>query len=95
MELPGLDCGDCGHASCNELEEAIAKGEASIDDCVILKAGKTVILRIDGQDVPMGDFVQGFVKSTTLGMIKTLKKPDIKKGDVVELKILVEQDDIR
>ena len=95
MELPGLDCGDCGHASCNEMEVAIAAGEASIDDCVVLKAGKTVILRIDGQDVPMGDFVQGFVKSTTLGMIKTLKKADIKKGDVVELKILVEQDDIR
>ncbi len=70
-------------------------GKASIDDCVVLKAGKTVILRIDGQDVPMGEFVQGFVKSTTLGMIKTLKKADIKKGDVVELKILVEQDDIR
>ncbi len=77
------------------MEEAIAAGKASIDDCVVLKAGKTVILRIDGQDVPMGEFVQGFVKSTTLGMIKTLKKADIKKGDVVELKILVEQDDIR
>ena len=95
MELPGLDCGDCGFESCDAMAGAIAAGKASLDGCAVLKAGKTVILKIDGRDVPMGDFVQGFVKSTTLGMIKTLKKADIKEGDIIELKILVGADDIR
>ena len=94
MELPGLDCGDCGYDSCDEMREAIDAGKASIDDCVVLQTGKTVVLKISGKDVPMGNFVQGFVKSTALGMIKTLKKADIKKGDVIELKILVESDDL-
>lgn len=95
MELPGLDCGDCGYNSCNDMADAIAAGSASLDDCTVLKAGKTVILKISGTDVPMGEFVQGFVKSTTLGMMKTLKKADIKEGDIIELKILVGSDDIR
>jgi molybdopterin-guanine dinucleotide biosynthesis protein B len=95
MELPGLDCGDCGYNSCDEMREAIDAGKTSIDDCVVLHAGKTVVLKISGKDVPMGEFVQGFVKSTTLGMLKTLKKADIKEGDVIELKILVTADDTR
>ena len=62
------------------MAESISAGSASLDDCVVLKAGKTVILKISGSDVPMGEFVQGFVKSTTMGMMKTLKKADIKEG---------------
>lgn len=92
-QLPGLDCGECGFESCDAMEKAIASGTADFDGCVVLQAGTVVTLKVNGRDVPVGRFVQGFIKSTTLGMIKTLKKADIKEGDIVELKILVNADD--
>ncbi len=95
MELPGLDCGKCGFESCKAMSKAMAAGKAGIEDCVVLKAGNTVILKIDGNDVPVGGFVQKLIKGTTLGMIKNLKKADVKEGDIVELKILVTSDDLR
>lgn len=93
-QLPGLDCGECGFESCDAMGKAIASGTADSDGCVVLQAGTVVTLKINGVNVPVGRFVQGFIKSTTLGMIKTLKKADIKEGDVVELKILVNADDL-
>ncbi|MEE8402901.1 MAG: (Fe-S)-binding protein [Candidatus Hydrothermarchaeaceae archaeon] len=95
MELPGLDCGECGFESCDVLAKAIAAGKATIEDCVVLREGKTVILKVCGRDVPLKAFVQDFIKGTTLGMIKTLKRADVKEGDVIELKILVSADDLR
>lgn len=95
VELPGFDCGECGFESCSAMAEAIVARRADIEDCVVLKAGKTVILKISGRDVPIGGFVQDFIKGTTLGMIKTLKKADVKKGDIIELKILMNADDLR
>jgi len=36
--LPGINCGACGYASCDALAEAIIKGEAPTDACLIGKA---------------------------------------------------------
>ena len=36
-ELPGIDCGSCGAPSCRAFAEDIVKGDAVIDDCLILK----------------------------------------------------------
>ncbi len=95
MELPDIDCGECGFDSCNALSDAIEAKEASFNDCVILNDERRVILKIDGRDVPMKAFVRDFVKGTTMGMVKTLKKTDIKEGDVIELRIIVSADDLR
>ncbi len=59
-----------------------------------LNKGKTVILKIGGRNIPLKGFVQDFIKGTTLGMIKTLKKTNVKEGDIIELKILVSADDL-
>ena len=34
--LPGLDCGGCGAPSCKSLAEDVARGEAAVEDCVVL-----------------------------------------------------------
>jgi len=36
--LPGINCGACGYASCGALAEAIVKGEAPSNACLIGKA---------------------------------------------------------
>lgn len=59
-----------------------------------LNKGKTVILKIGGRNIPLKGFVQDFIKGTTMGMIKTLKKTNVKEGDIIELKILVSADDL-
>ncbi|MEE8400958.1 MAG: (Fe-S)-binding protein [Candidatus Hydrothermarchaeaceae archaeon] len=94
MELPGFDCGKCGFESCKDLSDAVAKGKAVIGDCTVLNAGKTVILKVSGRDVPLKSFVQDFIKGTTLGMIKSLKEGEVKEGDIVEIKILVTLNDL-
>lgn len=40
--LPKIDCGSCGAPTCWALAEDVARGEASLEDCVFLeKAGRT------------------------------------------------------
>lgn len=55
---------------------------------------RKVVLKIGGKNIHLNRFVMGFVKGTALGMLKTLKKTGIKEGDVVEIKILVDADDL-
>jgi hypothetical protein len=35
--LPGIDCGLCGSPTCKSLAEDIARGQASLKQCVVLK----------------------------------------------------------
>jgi molybdopterin-guanine dinucleotide biosynthesis protein B len=93
--LPGLDCGDCGFEGCAEMAEEIAEGRKILLDCVVIKAGKKVEIRVGDCKIPVGSFVQGFVAKTVLGMISSLKKTKLEAGDIVELRIRVDEDDIR
>jgi molybdopterin-guanine dinucleotide biosynthesis adapter protein len=93
--LPKLNCGKCGFETCEETANNIIIGNAKLEDCVVLATEKEVLLKIGDMEVPLGSFVQDFVKNGFLGMIKTLKKADVKGGDVVELKIRVGEDDVR
>ena len=93
-KLPGLNCKQCGY-SCDELAERIEKGLATLEDCVVIKARKKVMLKVDGKEVPLGKFVQSFVKNVTLGMISSLKEVELKKGVIVELRFKVDEDDLR
>ena len=36
-ELPGIDCGSCGAPNCRAFAEDVVKGNAVIDNCLILK----------------------------------------------------------
>lgn len=93
-KLPGLNCGECGSSTCRKMAEKIYRGKARLDDCVVITAGKKVSLKINKNEVPMGNFVQDFVKKTVLGMVSSLKKSKLKKGDAIELKIRVDKDDL-
>ena len=94
-KLPGLNCKQCGYNSCEELAGRIAKGLAKFEDCVVIKAGKKVILKIDDKEVPLGKFVQNFIKNVTLGMISSLKEVELKPGSTIELRFKVDEDDLR
>ncbi|WP_456474689.1 molybdopterin-guanine dinucleotide biosynthesis protein B [Candidatus Pyrohabitans sp.] len=87
--LPGLNCGECGSESCADMAARILRGERSLEDCVVLSAGKMAEIKISGREVPMGSFVQELVRSVVLGMVSTLKKADAEDGDVVEIKVRV------
>ena len=51
QKLPGIDCGSCGAPSCQTLAEDIVRGQASIDDCVVLLRGKMeAVLQAIGLD---------------------------------------------
>ncbi len=88
-KLPNLNCGECGFSSCNEMAEAIYQGKASFDNCVVLKAEKEVVVRINDREVPLGKFVQSFVKNVVVGMVSSLKKADFKEGDIIEIRVRV------
>jgi hypothetical protein len=61
---------------------------------VELHEKRKIVLKIGDKNIPMNRFVMDFFKGTILSMVKTLKKSDIKEGDVVEIKILVSADDL-
>jgi molybdopterin-guanine dinucleotide biosynthesis protein B len=71
FQLPGLDCGECGHETCYELAREIVAGTGSVEDCVSLQPATEV--RIDGQIMPMKSFVSDIVRSTILGLLSPLK----------------------
>ncbi|MDD1763700.1 MAG: molybdopterin-guanine dinucleotide biosynthesis protein B [Methanobacteriaceae archaeon] len=70
--LANMDCQECGFDSCQKMSEAVVKGTASEDICVMKKM-ENVVLSIEGVKVPLNPFVQKFVKNTFLGMISSMK----------------------
>ncbi len=82
-KLPRIDCGECGHATCSEMAEAVADGLADIDDCEVLKR-KGVEVTVDGEVLHLNKFVGGVVESTVRGMLSSLKgAEDVEGGEVV------------
>ncbi len=35
-QLPQIDCGSCGAPTCRAFAEDVVKGEANVEDCVVL-----------------------------------------------------------
>ncbi len=87
--LPNLNCKECGFSSCKEMAEAIYKGKADFNDCVVLSTKKEVVVRINDREVPLGKFVQSFVKNVVIGMISSLKKAEFNEGDTIEIRVKV------
>jgi molybdopterin-guanine dinucleotide biosynthesis protein MobB len=74
-QLPGLNCGDCGHFSCAELAGAIVEGCASLQDCNASEA-PSVTVEIDGVAIPLKLFVKKFIAGTIRGMLSSLHDVD-------------------
>jgi len=70
--LPNIDCGLCGF-KCSEMARMIVKGEKTPKDCVVLSSKPKVTVKIDGQVLPMKDWVQELVEKTIKGMLSAMK----------------------
>ncbi|WP_048055368.1 molybdopterin-guanine dinucleotide biosynthesis protein B [Pyrococcus sp. NA2] len=70
--LPNIDCGLCGF-NCAEMAKLIVKGEKSVKDCVVLSSKPKVVVRIDGQSLPLKDWVQELIEKTIKGMLSAMK----------------------
>ncbi|ACS34291.1 molybdopterin-guanine dinucleotide biosynthesis protein MobB [Thermococcus gammatolerans] len=70
--LPNIDCGLCGFR-CAEMARMIVRGEKTIKDCVVLSSRPKVTVKIDGQILPMKDWVQELVEKTVKGMLSAMK----------------------
>ncbi len=70
--LPGLDCRECGYASCLDLVKATLGGEATIKDCKVQESN-VAYLKVDGKAIPIGEFPQKMIRSVTLGIVGLLK----------------------
>jgi len=70
--LPNIDCGLCGFR-CAEMARMIVAGEKTLKDCVVLSQRPKVTVKIDGQVLPMKDWVQELVEKTVKGMLSAMK----------------------
>ncbi|EKF87083.1 molybdopterin-guanine dinucleotide biosynthesis protein B [Methanobacterium formicicum] len=85
-KLANLDCGDCGYENCRQMALAMVKGDAKEDLCV-MKQMADVILKVNGNRVPMNPFVNKFIENTFLGMISALKIKEHGEPQKIELTI--------
>jgi len=67
----GLDCGACRYGSCLALAEAIARGEAGVEECVARRGDVTLV--VDGREVALNPFVQRLVRNVLLAIVRSLK----------------------
>jgi len=82
--LPNIDCGLCGFR-CAEMARMIVKGEKTVKDCVVLSSKPKVTVKVDGQPLPMRDWVQELVEKTIKGMLSAMK--GYREGRRVEIVI--------
>lgn len=52
---------------------------------------RDINVSVDGKDVPIGRFVQGFLVNTIVGMLSSLKKVDLHDGSEVEIKLRIKK----
>jgi len=70
--LPGLNCRHCKYDLCLGLAKAVSRGEAVIEDCVVLTTNISM-LKVDGKIVQMGEFPQEILRGVILGVLGSLK----------------------
>lgn len=87
QQLPGLDCGDCGYESCHQLAQAVATGNATLEDCVVPLPQGGVTVTVDGTAIPLNPFVQSFVENTIRGMLRSLKGGGETEGKTVRIEL--------
>jgi molybdopterin-guanine dinucleotide biosynthesis protein B len=70
-QTPMLDCGDCGYKSCAAFAKAVWAKQIELMNCPQL-TGK-LVLEIDGEVVPIKQFVQDIIAKGIYGMITSLR----------------------
>jgi len=55
------------------------------EETCLLPKQRDIHVKVDGKDVPVGRFVQGFLINTLVGMLSSLKKTDVKDGSIIEI----------
>jgi molybdopterin-guanine dinucleotide biosynthesis protein B len=70
--LPSLNCHGCGYSDCREMATAILAGDSDVDKCVVMGA-TGISLRVDGEEVLLGPFVQELIRNVITGLVKTFK----------------------
>jgi molybdopterin-guanine dinucleotide biosynthesis adapter protein len=88
-KLANLDCGDCGYENCRDMALAMVQGDAKEELCV-MKQMSDVILKVNGNRVPMNPFVNKFIENTFLGMISALKIKE--HGEPQKIELLIQHD---
>lgn len=87
--LPGLDCGKCGHSTCEEMAIAIYEEKMKLSNCFTLGLGpklKTKII-VNNVEVPIQLFVSEIIGNSILGMISSLKGVSIEGNEEVHVEI--------
>ena len=85
--LPGLNCGKCGHPTCEELGLAVLRGKTRWDGCAVLRG--RVTLTINGKTIPMQEFVQELLVNVVDGIVQSLKGTE---GEEIERRARAVQD---
>jgi len=88
--LPGLNCGKCGHSSCEEMALAIYRRKAKLNDCITLKLRSKLKtgIKVNDVEVPLQPFVSEIIRRSLLGMVSCLKGVSIKGDEEIRLEIL-------
>lgn len=84
--ISNTNCGYCGYESCQDMAQAIVKGETSEEICK-MKKFQEVELFIEDKNIPLNPFVQDILKKGIIGMLSTLKTEDQNIQGKVELLI--------
>lgn len=87
--LPGLDCRSCGYDECRQMGAALLAREAKLEQCVGFRHDG--VLKVNGVDVPMNNFIRKAMQNVVLGFIKTLKGAE--EARKVELSFEVDNDE--
>jgi len=87
--LPGIDCHSCGYDDCVSMGAGLLVGEAKLGQCVGYSTEG--VLKVNGVDVAMGNFVRAAMVNVVQGFIKTLKGGE--KARKVELTFEVSDDE--
>jgi molybdopterin-guanine dinucleotide biosynthesis protein B len=87
--LPGLDCHSCGYDDCKSMGAALLAGEAELNQCVGYRSNG--VLKVNGMEVAMGNFVREIMTNVVLGFVKTLKGGEVARK--VELSFEVYEDE--
>jgi len=70
--ISNADCRNCGYDNCQDMAQAIIRGEFSEEECK-MKKFDDVELFIQDKNIPLNPFVQDILKNSIIGMLSTLK----------------------
>jgi len=83
--LPDLiHCAECGFESCYELAKAMVAGEPKAKNCPLL-IGKSVVLEVNGNKVPIKDFPREIITNIVTSMAESLNGVDDVRSLVLKI----------